>query len=125
MKINFYASLMILSLCLGAEARVEALEADQRSSGGVGTYGTTTSAKKNYHKRCQSYSRCFYSKSPVYSQSSSDLAEYVGRKIGFLFSAYRHERREKRILGIKTVWQEPVSGHAMVIKGFDGDRLHI
>lgn len=67
--------------------------------------------------------------------SGSDLASFTNLdiinliktyKTAFLIGTDARRRREAQINGVKKIWYEiGDASHSLVIKGFDGDRLHI
>jgi hypothetical protein len=58
--------------------------------------------------------------------TNSEMIGHIRKdKYAFLIGVDRNIRKEATVLFSKVVWYKRESGHGLVIKGYDGDRLHI
>lgn len=57
--------------------------------------------------------------------NSELINEIKKNKYGFLIGVSRHVHKTAKVLGHQISWYSREGEHSMVIKGFDGDRLHI
>jgi hypothetical protein len=58
--------------------------------------------------------------------TNDDLIQSIRKdKFAYLIGVGRHVRKSKKFLTATNVWYKRESGHGLVVKGYDSDRLHI